>query len=158
MRLAFALFLLVHGIAHLPGFVVPWRLATLTDMPYKTTLLNGAVDAGPAGARFIGLLWLLAGLGCIATAVAALRGVPGWPTFALGALVLSLVLCALGWPDSRMGFGINLGLLAILLLARPLLAPEWRATSSNKLTTPASRRGSRVNSRPARGSPLAHSG
>jgi hypothetical protein len=103
MRFAFAFFLLIHGIAHLPGFVVPWRLATLTEMPYKTTLLNGAVDAGPVGARVIGLLWLLAGL---------------------GVLVLSLALCVLGWPDSGMGLVINLGLLAILFLARPLLVPE----------------------------------
>jgi hypothetical protein len=124
MRFAFAFFLLIHGIAHLPGFVVPWRLATLTEMPYKTTLFNGAVDAGPVGARVIGLLWLLAGLGCVATAVAALRGVPGWPTFALGVLALSLVLCVLNWPDSSMGLVINLGLLAILFLARPLLVPE----------------------------------
>ena len=124
MRFAFAFFLLIHGIAHLPGFVVPWRLATLTEMPYKTTLLNGAVDAGPVGARVIGLLWLLAGLGCVATAVAALRGIPGWPAFALGVLGLSLALSVLGWPDSGMGLVINLGLLAILFLARPLLAPE----------------------------------
>jgi hypothetical protein len=124
MRLAFAFFLLIHGIAHLPGFIVPWRLATLMAMPYKTTLLNGALDAGPVGARFIGLLWLIAGLGCVATAVAALRGVPGWPAFALGVLFLSLVLSVLGWPESSMGLVINLVLLAILLLARPLLAPE----------------------------------
>ena len=124
MRFAFAFFLLIHGIAHLPGFVVPWRLATLTEMPYKTTLLSGAVDVGPVGARAIGLLWLLAGLGCVATAVAALRGTPGWPTFALGVLGLSLALSVLGWPDSGMGLVINLGLLAILFLARPLLVPE----------------------------------
>jgi hypothetical protein len=68
MRLAFALFLLVHGIAHLPGFVVAWRLAALREMPYKTTLLDGVVDAGPVGARIVGLLWLLAGLGCVVAA------------------------------------------------------------------------------------------
>jgi hypothetical protein len=124
MRLAFALFLLVHGIAHLPGFVVPWRLAALREMPYKTTLLNGAVDAGPVGARLVELLWLLAGLGCVATAVAALRGVTGWPPFALGVLALSLVLSVLGWPESRIGVVANLALLAALLVARPLLAPR----------------------------------
>jgi hypothetical protein len=101
MRLTFALFLLVHGVAHLPGFVVPWRLAALREMPYKTTLLNGAVDAGPVGARIVGPLWLFAGLGCVATAVAALRGVPGWPPLALGMLALSLVLSIAGWPESR---------------------------------------------------------
>jgi hypothetical protein len=107
------LLLMVHGIAHLPGFVVPWRLAALAEMPYKTTLLNGVVDAGPAGARVVGLLWLLAGLGCVATAVAALRGIPGWPAYTLGVLVFSLLLCVLSWPDSRIGLAVNLVLLAI---------------------------------------------
>jgi hypothetical protein len=124
MRLAFAFFLLVHGIAHLPGFVVPWRLTALREMPYRTTLLNGAVDAGPVGARLVGLLWLLAGLGCVATAVVALSGVPGWPPFALGVLGLSLVLSIVGWPESRIGVVVNLALLAVLLLGRPLLAPR----------------------------------
>jgi hypothetical protein len=124
MRLAFALFLLIHGIAHLPGFVVPWRLATLAELPYKTTLLAGTVDAGPAGARLVGLLWLFAGVGCVATAVAVLGGVRGWPSVALGVLLLSLVLTVLGWPDSSMGLAINLALLAILLFARPLLTTD----------------------------------
>jgi hypothetical protein len=30
----------------------------------------------------------------------------------------------LNWPDSSMGLVINLGLLAILFLARPLLVPR----------------------------------
>ena len=124
MRIALALFLLIHGIPHLPGFVVPWRQATLTAMPYKTTLLDGAVDAGPAGARIIGLLWLIAGLGCVATAVAALQGVPGWPAFALGMPLLSLTLSVLGWPESSMGLVIKPRAAGDLAPGPPLLAPE----------------------------------
>jgi len=70
MRVVLAAFVLVHGIAHLPGFVVPWRLAALSELPYKTTLLNGTLDVGEGGIRIVGLLWLFAGLGCAAAAVA----------------------------------------------------------------------------------------
>ena len=53
MRIALGIFLILHGVAHLPGFVVPWRLANIKDVPYKTTLLSGRFDIGDAG---IGLL------------------------------------------------------------------------------------------------------
>jgi hypothetical protein len=33
MRIVAALVLLVHGVSHLVGFVVPWRLATLPEVP-----------------------------------------------------------------------------------------------------------------------------
>jgi hypothetical protein len=41
MRFALTLILIVHGIAHRIGFLVPWRIAKLEEAPYKTTLLNG---------------------------------------------------------------------------------------------------------------------
>lgn len=58
MRMALALFLLVHGTAHLPGFTLAWRLTSNPDMPYTTTLLGGLVDVGEAGIRVVGVLWL----------------------------------------------------------------------------------------------------
>jgi hypothetical protein len=116
MRIAVAILLLIHGVAHLPGFVVPWRLAAMPQMPYKTTLLKGSFDAGDAGIRMVGVLWLLAGLGLVAAAVATLRGSSNWPTITLGVLVFSLALCILGWPDSRIGAALNLVLLAALLV------------------------------------------
>ncbi len=49
--------LVVHGVAHLVGFVVPWRIVSSGEVPYRTTLLG--VDIGQAGVRAVGLAWLV---------------------------------------------------------------------------------------------------
>lgn len=116
MRLALALLFLVHGMAHLPGFAVAWRLATTGDLPYRTTLLGGRLDIGDAGIRVMGLLWLAAALGFAAAAALTWRDSPVWPTVALVATLASLVLSGLAWPDSRIGVFVNLAILAVLLL------------------------------------------
>jgi hypothetical protein len=38
MQIVLAVFLFAHGFVHLVGFVVPWRIANLKEMPYKTTV------------------------------------------------------------------------------------------------------------------------
>lgn len=58
MRIALAVRMALHGVAHAPGFVGSWRLAALEGMPYHTTLLGGAIDVGDAGMRVVGLAWL----------------------------------------------------------------------------------------------------
>ena len=44
MRFVLALLLVAHGVAHLVGFVASWKLATLAELPYKTTVFSGRVD------------------------------------------------------------------------------------------------------------------
>ena len=56
MRFILALVLCVHGFAHLV-FVVPWRLAKLEQMPYKTTVLGGSLNIGDVGIRVVGILY-----------------------------------------------------------------------------------------------------
>jgi len=49
MRFVLAFVLLAHGVAHLVGFVSSWKLATLAELPYKTTRWEPAiVRAGTA--------------------------------------------------------------------------------------------------------------
>ena len=55
MRFVLAAILVAHGIAHLVGLVVSWRLAVFAEMPYKTTVLAGRIDAGDMGIRVIGV-------------------------------------------------------------------------------------------------------
>jgi hypothetical protein len=113
MRYVLAVLLLAHGFAHMVGFVVPWRLVTLEEMPYKTTLLGGRLDVGHAGARAVGILWLLLG-GVVFTlgGTLALTGVLSG-TILLASVVLSSVLCVLGWPDSKLGLVANAVILAL---------------------------------------------
>ncbi len=113
MHYAIAAFLAIHGIAHVVGFVVPWRLAKLKEMPYSTRLLGGNLDVGDAGIRFVGLLWLIAALVYFVVACSIALLSPWWITGLLGATVFSLLLCVLGWPHSRIGLVIDVGILAV---------------------------------------------
>ena len=69
MRYAIAAFLLAHGIAHVPGFAVPWRLLSSPETPYSTMMLSGRWDVGDVGIRIVGLCWLIVGLAFAAAAI-----------------------------------------------------------------------------------------
>jgi hypothetical protein len=120
MRIALALLFIVHGIAHLPGFLVPWKLAAPGEMPYTTTVLGGTVDLGPVGIRAMSTLWVLAALGFVMAGVATFRGETGWPTLAVGVTLFSLLLTVIGWPQARIGLALNLVVLAYLALGARL--------------------------------------
>jgi hypothetical protein len=116
MRFALAFILVAHGIAHLVGFVSSWRLATLAELPYKTTLFAGRLDVGDTGIRVVGVLWLLAAVAFL-VAAAAVVAETGWAgRFTLAAILASALLCVAGWPDARIGLAVNAGLLAVLTI------------------------------------------
>jgi hypothetical protein len=114
MRIALSILLLLHGIAHLPGFLVSWRLMKAETVPYGTTIVGGALDVGDGGIRFVGVLWLLVAAACVVAGVAGLRGTTGWPTLALSAVTFSFLLCIIGWPAARLGLALDAALLAVL--------------------------------------------
>lgn len=117
IRIAFAVLLFLHGIVHVLGFVVPWRLVTNQDLAYTTTVLWGAVDVGDAGARLVGLVMLaLAIVLPVAAAGIVLRRRWALPLATAGTLV-SLVACALDAPAAIIGLALNVAILAVLLVA-----------------------------------------
>lgn len=116
MRIAFGIILLVHGIAHLVGFVVPWRLMSSAEMPYKTALFAGHWEVGDVGMRVNGLLWLVAALAFLFAGIAVMRQAHGGETLALYVSLASLALCVVSWPEARIGLFINLAILVYLLI------------------------------------------
>ena len=126
MRIAIGIYLLVHGICHFVGFVVPWQILTMKDEPYKTTLLAGTFDVGDIGIRMVGLLWLIAGVAFLATAVGVFASSPWWRTASLSLAIASLVLCVLGLPGAKIGILANALILAYLLGAGIGLLPKAR--------------------------------
>lgn len=103
-----------HGVAHLPGFVSAWRLAELSELPYRTTLLGGRLDVGDAGMRIVGGLWLLLAVAFVAAAV-GLATHAGWVTPLLRvAAIASMVWCLTAWPEARIGVAVNVGLIVVL--------------------------------------------
>jgi len=114
MRFVLAFLLVAHGVAHLVGFVSSWKLATLAELPYKTTVFSGRVDVGDVGTRMMGVLWLLAALAFLVAAI-AVAAETGWAVrFTLAAVIGSLILCVVGWPDARIGVAVNVGLALLL--------------------------------------------
>jgi hypothetical protein len=120
MRFVLAVLLVAHGVAHLVGFVSSWKLATLAGLPYKTTVFSGHVDVGHAGIRVMGVLWLLAAL-AFQVAAFAVSTETGWAVrFTIAAVIASLILCVVGWPDARIGVAVNVGLVLLLVIGARL--------------------------------------
>ena len=116
MRGVLAAFLIVHGFAHIVGFVVPWRLVTSTDVPYRTTILSGHLDLGDAGVKAIGLLWLALAIACVVVAGGLLARASWWFAALLPLLAISALLCAVQWSDARVGLLANAVILVLLVI------------------------------------------
>jgi hypothetical protein len=114
MRWILAALFVAHGVAHLPGFLVDWKLWQTPEIPYRTTLFAGVLEVGTTGTRVLGGLWLVAALSCFGTGLAMAVGQPR--VVAWGAVTLSTLLCLLGLPETRMGLATNAVLAMGLLI------------------------------------------
>lgn len=123
MRIAFAILMALHGLAHAPGFLNSWRLKEFPDVPYTTTLFRGGLEIGEGGRKSVGLLWLLTALGFLVAAYGAFTAADWWWGVALGTSVVSLILSAAELPAARIGLPINAVILVGLLLFK-VIGPE----------------------------------
>lgn len=122
VQLLAAVGLAAHGLIHLIGFVVPWRLASLEGFPYRTTVLNGALELGEAGARLVGLGWLAVAVGFLVAAVGVWEGTSWFLPLVAALALVSLGLCILGLPEAAAGIVVNLVILgAVILVALRIL-------------------------------------
>lgn len=117
MRIVLALLLLGHGVAHLPGFLVAWRLRSFPELPYHTTVLGGTLDVGDGGMRVLGGAWALLAMLVALSAVGVLLRWEGVLAPLPWILAASLAICLLGWPEARLGVLANLVLLGMVLAA-----------------------------------------
>jgi hypothetical protein len=101
-----------HGLIHLIGFLALWRIAQVEGFAYRTTALGGAVQLGEAGAATVGVAWLAIAVGFLVAAVGVWRRSP-WAVWLTASLAIaSLVVCALGLPETTAGTVVNGGILA----------------------------------------------
>jgi hypothetical protein len=122
VRIAAAIVLALHGLIHLIGFVVPWRLAEPEGFTYQTTVLAGAVEIGDLGIRLVGLAWLAVGAAFVVIAIGLWRAAPWVGTAAVAVALVSLTLSLLGLPEAGAGIVVNLAILAVA--AHALRQPE----------------------------------
>jgi 2-hydroxy-6-oxonona-2,4-dienedioate hydrolase len=122
MRMAFVLVLVLHGVAHLVGFLSPWGLLPAT-VPSgaagssPNALFGGRVTLGDATARGFGVIWLVAALSFVVVAIGFWRRDP-WSLPALVSVtVASLALSTAWWPAARIGVFVNVVILLALITA-----------------------------------------
>jgi hypothetical protein len=99
--------LAVHGLAHLAGFVVPWKLMAIADLPYRTTVFGGSVNIGAIGVRIMGVLWLFTGATFVLLAMAVLVDAAWWYGAFLMTAAVSTIACVVEWPQARAGVLAN---------------------------------------------------
>ncbi|NIM95805.1 MAG: hypothetical protein GTO18_19060 [Anaerolineales bacterium] len=98
--------LLVHGIGHIMGFLASWTNLPMgfTDRPW---IFSGGIHMKSVVGKVFGLLWLVAMIGFIASAIGIFTNQSWWPTTAVAASVVSLVAIVPWWntvtPGSRVG-------------------------------------------------------
>ena len=112
MRLAFSLFLLLHGAIHLFGAVKGLGLAPVAQLTQ------------PISPR-MGIAWLAAAVLLMAAAVLFVALSRYWWMAGLGGLVLSQWLIITSWGDARVGTLANVVLLVPLVIAMA----EWLPSS-----------------------------
>lgn len=124
-RRIFAVVVGLHGLTHWIGFAVPWGLTTSPDFPSSTSAAWGTIELGEAGARMVGLLWL------VVIPVFALAAVGLWqrrtwavPLTAIAALA-SLPLCILASPAAIGGIWLDVAILGVLAAAHVPATRQW---------------------------------
>jgi hypothetical protein len=140
LAISLAVIAILHGLIHLMGFVAYWPLANVPDLPYKTSLLDGRLEMGPAGMRLFSLLWLLVAIGWVIAGALLAFGRPAWAPWMLGATLLSLVICILNWGVAFRGAFIDLGFLVVLFVAfglrmQPAQLPEYTGPTAYPVET-----------------------
>jgi len=114
-RLILAVVVATHGVLHLIGFVVPWRIATVTGFPYRTMAFSGLADVGDVGVRLIGVVWLVCAVGFVVAGVGIVRRAPWGLPLTAGLAVVSLVVCLIGLPETVAGIVVNLAIMGAVV-------------------------------------------
>jgi hypothetical protein len=102
-----------HGLIHLIGFLALWRIAQVEGFAYRTTALAGTVQLGEAGAAAVGVAWLAIAVGFVVAAVGVWRRSPWAVGLTASLAIASLVVCAIGLPESSAGIVVNAAILAV---------------------------------------------
>lgn len=114
MQLTLALFLTLHGIAHLVGVRAAFW-PSVTQVTRSSYLLR----------KLGGVVWLLLALGFWAAAALLLAGRASWTMALLGSAGGSLLMCLLALPEAKIGLAIDVVLVILLLLLWPSRASSY---------------------------------
>lgn len=139
LRRGVAIFIVLHGLIHLIGFAVPWRLAVFDGLPYSTSAVYGLLEMGDAGARALAIVWLGVAAAFVVGAVAIWRHrrwAAGWCT---ASAAVSAAVCFLGLPSAVTGLLVDVVIIGAFILlgpSRTRVPALWSKTQPKALHPP----------------------
>ena len=124
--IAAAVVIAAHGLVHLMGVALLWKLGEPGGLRYADT----APVPGSAAAYLVGGLWLAAAVLFVAAAVLLVAGRSAWRMTALAAVVVSVPVIGLMPSQAVAGLVID-GLVLVLVL----VAVSWLRTRKDAVMT-----------------------
>jgi hypothetical protein len=98
------------------GTVAYLKLAEVEGLPYKTTMFGGRWDLGEVGVTVFGVLWAVAAVGFVSSAIGLVFKRFWWRPILFAITLLSLALTVLDSSVAFAGLFINL-LIVVFLIA-----------------------------------------
>ncbi len=113
--------LIMHGLAHLGGFLASW-LADRAGFEDRPWLLSQQVRLQTTVGRVLSPFWLMAVIGLVSAGLGAILRQAWWPTLALVGAVISLATILLWWKAVPMGakLGAAFDVVIITVMILPL--------------------------------------
>ncbi len=112
---------IMHGLAHLSGFLASWTGGSF-GFPERPWLLTPSVTLQSPVGRAFGLLWLIAGAGIVGSGIGFLIGKTWWPVLAMISAGISLLVILPWWRSVPPGAwaGAVFNVLVLVVLPLPL--------------------------------------
>ncbi len=112
MKVLLTIIIIFHGLIHLPGFVKAFDLAKIPALTSKSIILISA-----SGTRLLGILWLVATILFLLTAISYIWHNKYWWIAGLAAVAISQILIILYWKDAKFGTIANVIILFPLIIS-----------------------------------------
>lgn len=103
MRIFFITLIFIHGLLHIPGFVKAFDLAPMPQLPHPISKIHG-------------ILWGLAGVLFVMTAVLFFNYNKWWWILSVVALIVSQYLIFSDWEDAGLGTALNVIILVVTIV------------------------------------------
>lgn len=130
LRFAFALPLILHGLAHISGFLASWTAADVGYSDHAWIFTSNIHIRSPVG-KASGLLWLVAAMGLVGSGLGILSGEAWWAELGLAGAAISLVVIISWWntvpPGAKAGAAFDV--IILLGLSTPIQAQIQRLIS-----------------------------
>jgi hypothetical protein len=115
-RRVVAVVLVLHGFAHVVGFFAAFRLGDFATRSVDTTLLWGRIDIGLVVTQAMGFGWLLLAAAFVGVAFAIWHATRTAVLDLVVVTLVSLAFTVLASPTAIVGLGLNVAILAGLLV------------------------------------------